>query len=224
VGWCNATDRIQNPEAQHTQNRIAHKIPIVLNPPNHKQCSTASSNMPRQNQKPTKSVAFANNVLMSVSLHISDYNEQEIQACFYNISEISEFKQDVKRTARMIETKQDIDDVDVCRRGAEHMTEEATNIRHQKRRAVVFEVLTEQFWAEENPGTPSSERITAKYSKAVRESAASAHVIGLSDEAIVKSNSLVESQKKHLDDESRPNHFATRLFSWKRNGGSIRAH
>jgi hypothetical protein len=183
--------------------------------------------MPRQNQKPTKSVAFANNVLMRLSLHISDYNEQEIQECFYNISEISEFKQDVKRTARMIEKKQDIDDVDVCRRGAEHMTEEAANIRYQKRRAVVFEVLTEQFWAEENPGTPSSsERIAAKYSKVVRESTASAHVIGLSDERIVKSNSLVESQKKHLDGESRPKNFATQLFRRKRNGdgGSIRAH
>mmetsp|Transcript_16806 Transcript_16806/g.26128 ORF Transcript_16806/g.26128 Transcript_16806/m.26128 type:complete len:200 (+) Transcript_16806:59-658(+) len=191
--------------------------------------------MPSQSiETPTKSVSFADKVHMRLSLHISEYSEREIRSCFVDSSEIAEFKKDVKRTARMIELNECIDDVEVCRRGAEHMLEEATNIRYQIRRAAVFEVLTEQFWAEENAcGTPSSaERIAEKYSRMVAHSAASARLIALADEMVVKSSSSVlvgssSQKKKHLlesnesrKNENRSNRFAsstTRLFSRKKN-------
>jgi hypothetical protein len=70
---------------------------------------------------PRKSVYFSKVVKVARILHINDYTEQEIAACWYNYDECQATKDDVAQCASRILQQED-ETEDFCRRGLEFRT------------------------------------------------------------------------------------------------------
>jgi hypothetical protein len=162
--------------------------------------------MQQEESSTSKSVSFAPTAMLRLAIHINNYSDDEIEACFYSDSEYFEFKRDVKRTARMVEKKQNIGEVNDSRRGVECLTREALKIksknRRHARRAVMSEQLN-QLLSEEHDGVDFQDdnRIAAAYADTTRESAVMAYLAGLSDEAIV--NDYQEPKSDSFERESK---------------------
>ena len=100
----------------------------------------------------SRKVAFSSKVKMRISLHISDYTLEEMQASFYDYIDIQDFKDDAKCIARKIEETGSQTEDDYCLRGLEQMmTEDSQKKRKAKKRSAVSIVLKEQFWSDNDP-------------------------------------------------------------------------
>jgi hypothetical protein len=154
----------------------------------------------------TKSVTFSEKASMRLALHINEYTAKEIHKAFYSSTDFIAFKDDVKRTLRMIEMKLEIDENSCCTttartaRGVEWFMQEASRSRLKTRRAsrlAVFNEQLHQFYRcdgsneeelemNEESSFQDDEKIAAVYAPLVCESAASACAIGLADEMAAK--------------------------------------
>jgi hypothetical protein len=128
---------------------------------------------------------------MRLAIHINEYTEAEIDACYYSCEDFRAFKQDVKRTARMIEMKQKMDESVSCARGVESFTKNALKMKSNNRRAASLAVLKEQECQFEETGRICYDdaKIAAIYSDAVRESAT---LTGLADEICIMEQKNLE--------------------------------
>ena len=159
-----------------------------------------------------KSVSFAGSATMRLALHANDYTRDEIDACYYSQEDFRSFKDDVRRTVRMIEMKQKIDETACCVRGAECFTKPALKKKSFTRkhaRVAVFRELDLQF--EEGVTIYDDELIASVYQQHTSECTTSAYVIGLSDEMIAM------EPRKELSLERRytptmPSSIASNLF------------
>jgi hypothetical protein len=155
--------------------------------------------MSTEQQRSTKSVTFAETAKVRLTLHINDYSDDEIDACYYSREHFYGFKRDIKRTARMMQMKRKIDENVFCTRGLESRTHAGNKTRSTKRKASVCSVLMEQmkqFRSEEAEGKNcyDDEKIAAMYAPFTRNSTTSAYLTGLSDEMVAR-----EQEQKTLD-------------------------
>jgi hypothetical protein len=165
-----------------------------------------------------KSVAFAASAKMRLALHVNQYTAEEIQACYYSSEDFRSFKTDVKRTAKMIEFKQKMDETVYCTRGVEYKTREGKRIRSKLRSkadAAVFKEQMNQFFLEEEEGKNcrDEEKLAAFYSEVVKASVVAAYITGLSDEIVAQE--LAENQQKNPDENRRSN-IASALFNFEK--------
>jgi hypothetical protein len=154
----------------------------------------------------TKSITFKSTVIVRDTVRIDDYTAEEIKACFYCKADYREFKLDNRRTARMIKTKQKIDEMEFSVRGVEHLTTETYKIRRGHRRTAVVAVLQggqmQQFicYEEDDEGLAldHDEKIAAAYTDAVRDSVVSAYIVGLSDEMVAREQKNPEGDRRRV--------------------------
>jgi hypothetical protein len=161
-----------------------------------------------------KSVRFAPTAMMRLALHIDNYTDDEIDASFYSDAEYVAFKQDTRRTIRMVEMKQKIDEITVSRRGVESLTRDAVKLKSKHRRHARRVVMTEQelqqsydsvsesgCGEEESQQQEVDKKIAAACIAVTRESAIMAYLTGLSDEAVVFELLFHASKNDNVDGE-----------------------
>jgi hypothetical protein len=116
-------------------------------------------------------------------MHINNYSDDEVDACWYNDYEFDMMRKNVRSAAKLLQNgmlEQDAADK-CCRRGVEHLERKVTLQRQRNRLASTLAVLEEQElqWEE---GICEPEYI-ARVCKAISASSqASAHAIALKDE------------------------------------------
>ena len=158
----------------------------------------------RQQRSTKKSVTFAPSAKMRLHLHVNQYTQEEKQSYFYQTEDFQSFKADVKRTARMMEKKQKIDDESTwCTRGVERRTMQGakicTKLRIKAMNSVFKEQMNQFFEDEDANGdsttspfecetksTTNDEKLAAIYTECTRRAVASAAMTGLSDEVVAK--------------------------------------
>jgi hypothetical protein len=93
-----------------------------------------------------KSVSFSpevNNVPKH-TLHIDDYTNSELVACWYSSNEYKKWTKEIKYIVGLIETKEYIDEEHYSQRGLEHLTQEGKLARSTRLTDTVDAVLKQQ--------------------------------------------------------------------------------
>mmetsp|Transcript_123180 Transcript_123180/g.184219 ORF Transcript_123180/g.184219 Transcript_123180/m.184219 type:complete len:222 (-) Transcript_123180:50-715(-) len=200
----------------------------------HRQQQQKEQNAPTETHSTTtKSVTFAATAKMRLALHINQYTEAEIEACYYNGKDFRSFKLDVKRTVRMMEMKVSIDGSNTCTRGTEGYVREAALMRSKVRRAAQATVLKEQ-WKQckngqeqqqqqqgyqtpnEEPEELDWEKIAAKYAPVSGASAVAAYVMGLSDAEVAKEQAALEARQQGREKSDRSSNVAFQLLKLRK--------
>ena len=160
-----------------------------------------TNNMRSSHDQPsTSKVSFAPSATLRLARHLSEYTPEELEASYYSRRDFASFKEDVRRTLRMMEMKQRVDDEQLyssseadnfvyCTRGADAYTRQAIRIKSNTRRAATLAVM-DAF--DDAYHVSSSTEVAAAYTSISIASATAAHMVGLSDELAV----LTEEQQK----------------------------
>lgn len=139
----------------------------------------------KQSKKAKRSVSFFSSVMVKRTIHINDYTDAEIDACFYSCDEAKEFRQEARQTAKMLEDGLfEADTETQCIRGTECRTRENTKRRQQLRLASSFAVFDEQDEQYENK-IVDPEAIADSYRAACGPAMSAARAKALRDEMAV---------------------------------------
>ena len=98
-----------------------------------------------------RSVSFHGRVRCRNSIHLNDFSDDEIDACWYSDTEYSNMEEEIRFLSTLIDQGQlELEDSSYCLRGAESHTALQSSRRHEVKLAVVGEVIREQAlqWAE----------------------------------------------------------------------------
>ena len=177
--------------------------------------------MSNVDERDRRAVTFSNDAMEVVheALHITDYTQEELNNSFYNYSDVSQFKNEMKRLSKMIDNKSslivfddtgdDCNNIDTtaniifCVRGLEAYTTQVSRQRVQYRRTAMNAVLTEQNMISATRDSNSQDSgqkendegngtcIASVYSHLVRECADIAYQIGLSDEKAANTSNRI---------------------------------
>jgi hypothetical protein len=101
---------------------------LLINNELEQMCDNANNAKISLAPKAKRSVSFYPNAKGKLALHINDYTEEEIQACWYNREDFKEFKRAIRLpTVHMMERNRKIsEEYQHCRRGLESRTRVGT--------------------------------------------------------------------------------------------------
>jgi len=136
------------------------------------------------NQRTTVTrVSFSSEFQIHEILHINDYDNDEIDSCWYEGWEYEQMKREIIITAKKMEAGGSLDEKYHCRRGAEERLPSQQKARAQAREDAIFAVLAAQegMW---ECTTPNDELISMAYQKVSHQCALNAYVRGVCDEQI----------------------------------------
>jgi hypothetical protein len=141
-----------------------------------------------------RSVSFSPSVAFKKIIHIKDYTNEEIAACWYDVVELEMVKVDDIQTTLFLMANgysSVINNERVCARGLESFTQKGQALRRQHREVAIDAVMDEQELQMEE-GITNPEMIADCYFDQTRRSKAMARVIGLSDQEAVRSQEQQE--------------------------------
>jgi hypothetical protein len=94
--------------------------------------------------KPKKSVSFSESARMKKHIHINDFTQEEIDACWFTESELSQSRQEISYTIDLMTRGEDIDASKYCTRGLECRTPQGAAIKVQTKIDAWDSVMDEQ--------------------------------------------------------------------------------
>jgi hypothetical protein len=127
-----------------------------------------------------KSVSFSpevNNVPKH-TLHIADYTDSELAACWYTSKEYKEWRKEIKYIVGLIETKECIDEENYSQRGLEHKTQDGKYLKWTRRTDTINAVLKQQYRQRQEGVSYSSDKVLSS----VYISEMEAYLRGMADE------------------------------------------
>ena len=152
--------------------------------PDHSYSTTAYSTTegPLSPKAQQKSVTFNQTVSVRKTLHINNYSNDEVFACWYNDDEFKAIRKGVKFAVSLLKDGLLEEDTEYhCQRGLELHTRKGANRRLQNKRAARGAVLIEQELQWE-AGVYDPEYIAMKCMEYSSSLQATAHEIGLKDQ------------------------------------------
>ena len=167
-----------------------HRIiyPTTIVEEHYGECSvstTTKKNYPLSSpqQKQRKSVSFDQSVKVRKTIHVFDYTDEELYACWYNDAEFANIREDIAIEVDFFRTRlaqQDNNNNQYCSRGLESFS--SKNILKNQQRAVISReaVYDEQEFQWDN-NLCDDECIGRLYEKATLKSRALARYVGLKD-------------------------------------------
>jgi hypothetical protein len=160
---------------------------MMMTPIQHVHDRTGKSDRTTKTSK--KSVSFspgANNVPQH-TLHINDYTDSELAACWYSSKEYREWRKEIKYVVGLIETN-DIDEEQYSQRGLEHKTQDGKLARYTRRTDTVDAVMKQQYLQRQQEGvssyssSSSDEVLSSVYSEHSFKAQLEAYLRGMADE------------------------------------------
>jgi hypothetical protein len=151
--------------------------------PEHSHPPTPNTTKAPFSPKPRRTVAFSQTVSARTTLHVNNYTDDEIDACWYDDCEKEMMRKEVRSVVTLLKNGMlEQDTEQYCRRGGlECHTQEVALQRLKNRTAVLEAVLEEQeFQREEGIWEPWY--IARAYKAASPTSQANAHAIALKDQ------------------------------------------
>jgi hypothetical protein len=151
-----------------------------------------------------RSVSFSPSVAFRNIIHISDYTNEEIAACWYDDVDLELFKVDDIQTTLWLMANGYLDvinDERICARGLESCTQTGKASKRQRREAAI-DVVMDELELQMDEGITDPEMIAFAYFEKTRLSKALARVMGLSDQEAVRSQ---EPQKPLVLVQKMPN-------------------
>jgi hypothetical protein len=155
-----------------------------------------SSENPKQKQ--VRKVSFNNRVAVRKTLHITNYTNDEVEACWYNARETEEIRRHIRSILMVMESgdAEADDGVELCRRGLECFTFEGMKGRKRRRnraKAAVFEEQDRQYDADEEM---DDEKIAKAYMKRTRSSRDIGLILGIVDERNASGDDEAQQESK----------------------------
>jgi hypothetical protein len=150
--------------------------------PEHSYPQTPNTTKAPLNPKPRRTIAFSQTVSVRTTLHVSNYTDDEFDACWYNDYEFDMIRKEMRYVLTLLKNGMlEQDTEQYCRRGLECHTPEVALQRLKNRTAVREAVLDEQdFQWEEGIWDP--ELFARACKAACPTSQANAHAIALEDQ------------------------------------------
>jgi hypothetical protein len=151
--------------------------------------------MALNNNKPiTKSLTFAPKIRVRKIIHIDEFTDEEVSACYYHKEEFDRVRLELKATVQMFQVGElEKDTTHFTKRGTEHRTPDAVQRRNRNKQMAAEAVFDEQEnqWAD---GVIDSEVLASIYQAASSHCQIAAHNIALDYEKEVN-----ELSWSHLD-------------------------
>ena len=141
----------------------------------------------QQQETMKKSITFNTRVSVRRTLHIANYSDEEVNACWYSSKEYSSIRNTVRETIYMVEDGKvsEADDCEMfCRRGLEGFTSEGMDGRRRRRTKAKMAVFDEQDRQYDAGEEMDDDKIGKIYRKRCRSSRDIALIIGLVDERV----------------------------------------
>lgn len=135
----------------------------------------------RLSPKPKRSVSFFPNAKGRLTMHIGEYTEEEIAACWYTKNEYRGFKTEACFTVNFLESKHDIGVKNYCKRGLEPFTRAGAKLLARNRDKAYRAVFREQIIQDSEDKT-NEVLLSNVYQQASQQARLSARLTGLSDE------------------------------------------
>eukprot|EP00543_Licmophora_paradoxa_P004900 CAMPEP_0202458514 /NCGR_PEP_ID=MMETSP1360-20130828/26321_1 /ASSEMBLY_ACC=CAM_ASM_000848 /TAXON_ID=515479 /ORGANISM="Licmophora paradoxa, Strain CCMP2313" /LENGTH=210 /DNA_ID=CAMNT_0049079099 /DNA_START=128 /DNA_END=761 /DNA_ORIENTATION=+ len=141
--------------------------------------------------KPQHKVSFNENVLVRTCLHINDYCEEELKACWYRRSELSKIKAEFAPTLIMWKRNCGQLPHHLCFRGLENRVKECSIQRKHAKVAALLCVLGKQLQRQQQSNQATSidlhvEEVAALYSQKSRRSRKTALALAAKDEEVAQ--------------------------------------
>jgi hypothetical protein len=146
-----------------------------------------------------RSVSFSPYASLRETIHIDNYTNEEISACWYDSVELKMVKVDNKNTLLLMANVFFINDR-ICSRGLESYTQTGQASKRQHREDAIDAAIDEQDF-QMDEGITDPEMIAEAYFERTRQSQAMARVMGLSDQETVRN----QEQQRPLVLQKIPN-------------------
>jgi hypothetical protein len=134
------------------------------------------------NPKPRRTVAFSEAVTIRTTLHVNNYTDDEIDACWYDDYENEMMRKEMRSVLILLQNcmlEQDTEQY--CRRGLECHTREVA-LQRLKNKTAVLEAVFEEQEFQWDEGIWEPEYIAHAYKAACPTYQANAHAIALKDQ------------------------------------------
>mmetsp|Transcript_112426 Transcript_112426/g.157635 ORF Transcript_112426/g.157635 Transcript_112426/m.157635 type:complete len:207 (-) Transcript_112426:120-740(-) len=139
------------------------------------------------NQTKERSISFSDQKVVHEILHIDDFDDDEIDACWYFEEEYLAMKQDVDDTLSQIKENRPVDEIRQSLRGIEGKVEsEDREGKKYAQIASILAVLTEQESFRNRLQHPDEGILSIVYRRYTQESQLSAYLTGIADEQYVR--------------------------------------
>jgi hypothetical protein len=127
-----------------------------------------------------KEVRFCSSVLVRCTLHLHNYSDEEIKACWNDASEMASIRTNALATVAMMErTTIHADETKCCTRGLEQKTREGSDLRRYNRMKAQYAVLHAQE-RQKRDGIVDEYKIASTYSERVEMCQIQAHMLAVS--------------------------------------------
>ena len=172
---------------------IIYSPTFIIEEPNIGECSvpttttssTTKKNQPLSPSKPKqhKLVSFNNDVTVKETIHILDYNEEELSACWYSDTEYDMIRSDIAYELDLFQNGSSFQENNngYCSRGLETFSSTLMKQRRQNAINARVAVYDEQEFQWDN-NLCEVEYIAHVYAEASYQSIALAHAVGLKDQ------------------------------------------
>lgn len=139
--------------------------------------------------KRKRSVKFSYVVAGRNLLHINDFSDAELEACWYAHADFRVFKKEILEIAKMIDQGLQVE----CARGIEFYTVEGKTQRRNCRLDASIALFLEQERQDEK-GCFDEEKLALSYREYTESCQSKAHTIGIADSHAVKTNHDVKAK------------------------------
>jgi hypothetical protein len=145
---------------------------------------------------PSRRVGFTPMVKVVKVLHLNDFEDDEIEACCYNMSDFERIKADLKITVGLMQLgKLEEDTIDYVRRGTEYRTPEGAR-RRVRNKEVARDALFDEQDLQWETGAFDPDALASVYHTASRDCGLEAYRLGLRDEEEVRVRDAIQTPEK----------------------------
>lgn len=130
--------------------------------------------------KSKRSVSFSPSARGVLTIHRSEYTDEERAACWYSKNDFQGFKTDASFTVSLLETKRDIGEKHYCKRGLETWTRAGAKFLLRNKVKAYRAVFQEQIL--QDVEGPNEMILSAVYQEASQQAKLSAYLAAVSDE------------------------------------------
>lgn len=146
-------------------------------------------------------LAFKATVIMHNVLHLDDYSDEEVAACWFDNDGVHRFKTDLKLTMKLIEIGDlSYDTEEHCRRGTEYRTPNGAQKR-KRNKAVALDAVLDEQEAQWDADRIDPEGIAIVYMAATRHCKFEAHMLALTDEKVARELDMKSSSPSQAIDK-----------------------
>lgn len=163
--------------------------------------TVAGNDAAKVTKKPKKSVSFNEAATQRYTLHINNYTDEEVDACWWTPEEFKAIRADARYAANLVMGGylQNGDNDHYCKRGVENFTREGVYRRSSVKQAAYAAVLDEQD-AQWDEGIFEQEFIAYAYAPHSEASHSFAHSVALQDEMEIQLMNMMENSPIEYDD------------------------